>query len=237
MNRERLVPALVVAGTLGIGMLALQRWVAETKFAAIVLVGIWFVLVGAAAFVFATRRPDLRLPVLGTFAGIFFATVAIGYFTGFRDTKVDEDIVVASAEASESERDAGLAAGGGPQDAEGPTKNKAEPEPAKPVSLASGQFAGADGHAGTGTATYIREPDGGRIVTFTGFDVDPGAKSVVWLTQDETKLEDRIDLGGLKGNVGDQQYEIPDDIDLSKYDTVVVYCTPFTVRIAVAPLS
>lgn len=243
MSRERLTSAFVVAGALGVGLLVLQRWVAETKFAAIVLVGIWFALVGVAAFVFAARRPELRLPVLGTFAAIAVGTVAIGYFTGFRDTEVDEDIVVATAEASESEQESGLA--GGAQDNatapaepdEGKPKDKPKPEPAKPVSLAKGEFTGEDGHAGTGTATIVRDPSGARTLTFTDFDVDPGAKSVVWLTQDETSFDDRVDLGTLKGNVGDQQYSIPNDADLRKYDTVVVYCTPFTVRIAVAPLS
>ena len=238
MNRERLVPALVVAGILGIGMLVLQRWVAETKFAAIVLVGVWFALVGVIALVFVSRRPELRAPVLGTLGAVAVATVAIGYFTGFRDTEVDEDVVVATAEASESDRETALAGGdSGERSKEEPAKDKPEPEPAKPVSLAAGQFTGADGHAGTGTATLIREADGARVVTFTEFDVDPGAKSVVWLTQDESSLDDRIELGTLKGNVGDQQYAIPDDTDLRKYDTVVIYCTPFTVRIAVAPLS
>ena len=109
MNRERIVPALVVAMALGIGLLVLQRWVAETKTAAIVLVSIWFALVGIAAFVATSRRPGLRAPVLGTFAAILIATVAIGYWTGFRDTEVDEDVVIATAEASGSERNAGLA--------------------------------------------------------------------------------------------------------------------------------
>ena len=64
-----------------------------------------------------------------------------------------------------------------------------------------------------------------------------GAQVEVWLTQGEASFDDRVELGGLKGNVGDQQYELPADADLTRYDTVVLYCTPFTVRIAVAPLS
>ena len=42
MNRERLIPALVLATVLGVGSLVLQRWVAETRDAAIVMVVIWF---------------------------------------------------------------------------------------------------------------------------------------------------------------------------------------------------
>ena len=76
-----------------------------------------------------------------------------------------------------------------------------------------------------------------RELTFTDFDVDPGAKVVVWLTESETDLAEKVDLGTLKGNVGDQAYELPADVDLRRFDTVVLYCTPFTVRIAVAPLS
>jgi Electron transfer DM13 len=235
MNRERLIPVLIVATALGIGLLVLQRWVAETKTAAIVLVSIWFALVGIAALVATSRRPELRTPVLGTFAAILIATVAIGYWTGFRDTEVDEDVVMATAEASGSERDAGLA--GDPSAEKQDAEREGPDKPTGPVSLAMGQFTGEDGHAGSGTATVVKESSGERTLTFTDFDVDPGAEVEVWLTQDETSFDDRVELGGLKGNVGDQEYEVPDDADLTRYDTVVLYCTPFTVRIAVAPLS
>ena len=232
MSRERLIPALLIATALGIGLLVLQRWVAETKTAAIVLVAIWFAIVGAAALVMTSRRPELRTPVLGTFAAVLVATVAIGYATGFRDTTVDENVVMAAERVPERDRDAALAGSSG---APGPVEPQRHQ--AGPVELSRGSFTGADGHAGTGVATVVRDTDGSRSLTFTDFDVDPGAKVVVWLTEDEANLDDRIDLGGLKGNVGDQAYELPDDADLRRYDTVVLYCTPFTVRIAIAPLS
>ncbi|HYH60433.1 MAG TPA: DM13 domain-containing protein [Solirubrobacterales bacterium] len=231
MSRERLVSALLVASSLGAGLLVLQRWVAETKAAAIILVAIWFALVGIAALVVIARRPELRLPVLGTFASILAATVAIGYVTGFRDMKVNEDVVMASERVPDTKRDSALA-GNSAQDESGMPE-----KPAGPVELAMGDFTGADGHAGSGVVTVVRDTDGSRSLTFTDFDVDPGAKVVVWLTRDDQSLEDRIDLGGLKGNVGNQAYELPEDADLRRYDTVVLYCTPFTVRIAVAPLT
>lgn len=235
MSRRRILPALVVAGALGIGLLVLQRWVAETKFAAIVLVGIWFAIVGAAVLIYTGRRSDLRLPVLGTYAAIAIATVAIGYLTGFRDTTVDENVVMASERVSEADRDSALAGSSAPAKEE---QKETNPEkPAEPTELSRGDFVGADGHAGSGTATVIRDSDGSRSLTFTNFDVDPGAKVVVWLTENETDLEERVDLGTLKGNVGDQAYELPADVDLRRFDTVVLYCTPFTVRIAVASLT
>jgi hypothetical protein len=199
---------------------------------------IWFALVGITSLVATSNRPELRTPVLGTFVAILIATVAVGYWTGFRDTEVNEDVVVANAQASGSERDAGLAGDGEGTDEDSAEGQEPKPQkPAEPVSLAMGQFTGEDGHAGSGTATVVEEPDGLRTLTFTDFDVDPGAQVEVWLTQDESNFDDRVELGGLKGNVGDQQYELPNDADLTRYDTVVLYCTPFTVRIAVARLS
>ena len=232
MSRERLIPALLIATALGIGLLVLQRWVAETKTAAIVLVAIWFAIVGAAALVMTSRRPELRTPLIGTFTAVLVATAAIGYATGFRDRTVDENVVMAAERVPERDRDAALTGSSGAPGPVEPQRQQAEP-----AELSRGSFTGADGHAGTGVATVVRDTDGSRSLTFTDFDVDPGAKVVVWLTEDEANLDDRIDLGGLKGNVGNQAYELPDDADLRRYDTVVLYCTPFTVRIAVAPLS
>ena len=166
--------------------------------------------------------------------------MAIGYWTGFRDTVVDEDVVVASARASSAERDRGLAEAT-PPDAARSDGNAAQgggPAGRAPVELAQGEFAGADGHAGSGIASVIQEPSGQRLVTFTDFDVDPGVDVDVYLVPgDGSDVSDRIDLGNLKGNVGDQQYEIPADASLSRYSTVVLWCKPFTVRIAVARLD
>ena len=139
-------------------------------------------------------------------------------------------VVVATMAASGAERDEALAG-------EMPDRAKPDHEPAGPVELAGGDFTSADGHAGNGVATVVRESDGGRKLTFTDFEVDPGPGVEVWLTRDESDLDNRVELGGLKGNVGNQQYESPADANVAEYDTVVLYCTPFTVRIAVAPLG
>ncbi len=213
-------------------MLVLQRWVAQTKWVAIVLVAGWFVVVAIGLAVYLHRRHDLRLAAWGTFVAILLGTVAIGYWTGFRDKEVDEDVVVATAQAEPSHRDAALS--GDPATAD----PSADAQSAKPVELAMGMFTGEDGHAGTGTATVVEQPDGNRILTFTEFDVDNGVDVDVYLTPgDGSDVSDRVELGDLKGNVGDQQYEIPADANLSTHPTVVLYCIPFSVRIAIAPLQ
>lgn len=232
--RRALISLAAVGALIGIPALILQRWVAETKFAAILLVAAWFVIVGIGLAIYVWRRPELRRPVLGGFGLILAGTVAIGYATGFRDMVVDEDVAMASSRASAEQRERGLSGAGG--SASEPASEAPAHEP-KPVELARGGFVGADGHAGTGTATVIEQPSGERVLTFTEFDVDPAVDVDVLLSASPENIDDAVELGNLKGNVGDQQYEVPADTDLRTYSSVILWCNPFTVRIAVAELG
>lgn len=45
-----------------------------------------------------------------------------------------------------------------------------------------------------------------------------------------------IDLGSIKGNIGDQNYALGPDVDLSKYRAVSVWCKRFSVNFGTAPL-
>jgi hypothetical protein len=230
---------LLVAGTtgavLGIGSLVLQRWVAETRGAAIALVAIWFVLVLVVVAVALRRNPRDRTIAFATLALALVVTVGVGYWTGFRETEVNEDVVVATGEASGEERSAGLAGAAGDAGTAG-----AEPEadePSGPVSLATGEIEGADGHAGSGTAEVVEREDGERVLTLTDLSVDPGPDVDVLLSPSPEAIDDAINLGGLKGSSGNQQYAIPGSADLMENPNVVLYCNPFTVRIAVAELD
>lgn len=239
-RRRALCAALAVAAVIGIPMTILQRYVATTRWGALQLVVAWFVVAGVGLFLYFRRRPGFRLVAAGTYAAVLLGTVAIGYWTGFRDIVVDENVVVATARASGAERDRGLA------EATPPAASRQEANPSRgggstesaPVELARGEFFGADGHAGTGTASVVLKPSGQRLLTFTRFDVDPGVDVDVYLVAGGgTDVSDRVELGNLKGNVGNQQYEIPADADLKRHGTVVLWCKPFTVRIAVAELD
>lgn len=214
-------PAIVVGlmlALIGVGSVVLQREIASTITAALALSAAWAGLVGLGFGLYARGRGMLRPVLRGLAVG---AVIAAGsyYWFSVRDDEVDEDVVTASAPA--------------------PAGAKASQAAAEPVNvaLATGSFTGEDGHDGSGTATVIEQASGGRVLTFTDFDVDPGAAVEVWLTTGPNETADRIDLGDLKGNVGDQQYEVPADADLERHGTVVLYCTPFTVRIAVADLK
>lgn len=122
---------------------------------------------------------------------------------------------------------------------------EAEPiEPTGPITLSSGSFGEYDPvHAGSGTATIFELNDGSRILRFEDFRVTNGPDLHVILTANEpTTIRTRpdegyIDLGELKGNVGNQNYEIPADVDLSQFNYVVIYCQPFHVNFSFAELS
>ncbi len=111
--------------------------------------------------------------------------------------------------------------------------------------LASGTFTDADAaHSGSGSATIFEGSDGRRTLRLADFEVTNGPDLEVWLVAaaDITQSSDVANsewlaLGQLKGNIGDQNYDIPADADLSKYNSVVIWCEQFGVLFSPARLS
>jgi hypothetical protein len=108
--------------------------------------------------------------------------------------------------------------------------------------LAAGSFESLAHHA-AGAAKLIRARNGSTLLRFENFEVENGPDLRVYLSQasadaDEGRLvEQFIDLGGLKGNIGNQNYALPGDVDPSRYRSAVVWCRRFSVGFAVAPLD
>lgn len=102
----------------------------------------------------------------------------------------------------------------------------------------AGNFAGAgDGfHNAEGVASVIYLEDGSSVLRFEDFRVTNGPDLYVYLATDK-QASDFVDLGLLKGNVGSQNYNIPEGTDLSKYDTVVIWCKSFSVYFGGAELT
>jgi len=101
-----------------------------------------------------------------------------------------------------------------------------------------GDFRGL-AHETTGTARVV-EQGGSRTLTLTGFKTDPGPDLYVYLVPGVTAGEDiggGAQLARLKGNVGDQQYELPAGADLSDGATVVIWCRAFSVSFGAASLE
>jgi len=112
---------------------------------------------------------------------------------------------------------------------------------AAPMAIAEGEFADADRvHRASGTARLVETADGERLIRFDeDFQVINGPDLFVWLTEDPQGDPDAgyLDLGRLKGNLGSQNYAIPDDVDLSLYEGVIVWCKAFGVPFGRATLQ
>ena len=110
-----------------------------------------------------------------------------------------------------------------------------EMEESGPVITHMGEFRGLQGHNGEGLAKII-SVEGQTFLRFEEFTVTNGPDLYVYIAQDGD-VNKGILLERLKGSTGNQNYELPADIDLQVYNTAVVYCKLFGVYFAEANLS
>lgn len=101
----------------------------------------------------------------------------------------------------------------------------------------SGTFQ-SDAHPTSGQAIVLGNGTGQRFLRFEDFETDNGPDLNVYLVNSSTgDVSDYVDLGDLKGNIGEQNYEIPADVDLDVYDEVVIWCVRFSVGFGDATLA
>ena len=107
-----------------------------------------------------------------------------------------------------------------------------------PNALRTGSFVGVgDGiHNAEGMAKVIPLQDGSNILRLENLRVTNGPDLYVYLATDKSG-SDFVSLGKLKANNGNQNYNIPSEIDLAKYDTVLIWCRPFSVLFGSADLA
>lgn len=151
--------------------------------------------------------------------GLVIAVVAIAGWAAFRperlfvNAKVNESLPVSNASAGEQQV------------------------------LATGRF--HDGaHKGSGEATIYQLTNGKRVLRFTNFETSNGPDVHVYLVaandakdSETVKNAGFVEVGPLKGNIGDQNYDLASDVDLSKYRAVTIWCKRFSVNFATAPLT
>jgi hypothetical protein len=112
--------------------------------------------------------------------------------------------------------------------------------------LAEGRFITHE-HETSGTVRIVALPDGVRRLEIIGLDTSNGPDLRVWLT-DQPVIEGRdgwrlfddgmyAELGRLKGNRGNQAYDIPAGLDLTRFRSVSIWCKRFAVSFGAATLS
>lgn len=108
------------------------------------------------------------------------------------------------------------------------------------VAITSGEFIGID-HQAAGTAT-IYSQDGRYVLRFEDdTDIQNGPDLYVWLLASDSYEGgipgEYLDLGTLTGNVGGQNYQLPEDFDPDVHRTVLIWCLRFAVPFAAASLA
>lgn len=106
--------------------------------------------------------------------------------------------------------------------------------------IASSMFRDLE-HDTNGSAILTESPDGSRILSLVDFETSNGPDLRVYLSAGSSDKgfgkeygEDFVELGRLKGNIGDQNYDVPAEIDLAKYHNAVIWCKRFSVGFGVA---
>jgi hypothetical protein len=121
-----------------------------------------------------------------------------------------------------------------------PAALSSEPEP-----LYTGKLEGKI-HQTSGRATIYKNKDGKEYLRLSDFTTSNGPDVHVILVRAENKaLEqeivkgdlERVELGTLKGNQGDQNYDLPAAVDLNQYQAVAIYCERFHAIFGVARLE
>ncbi|MFM9876258.1 MAG: DM13 domain-containing protein [Rhodoglobus sp.] len=123
--------------------------------------------------------------------------------------------------------------------------SSATPAPV-PVELASGTFISHEQET-SGSVRIIQNADGSRVLAIENLATTNGPDVRVWLSASDVVegtdgwfvagSADYLDLGSIKGNLGNQVYEIPADADLSQYRSVSLWCAQFSVSFGAAQIS
>lgn len=105
-----------------------------------------------------------------------------------------------------------------------------------PVVTLAGTFNGTEKYDAEGEARTL-ESEGKTYVRFENFEITNGPDLVVSYLKGDEDYKSGTKLGNLKGNVGDQNYELPSDLVLEPGDRVVVWCRAFDVEFGTAVLQ
>ncbi len=117
------------------------------------------------------------------------------------------------------------------------------PEVKGPLLIASGDFRDGDSfHKGSGKVKVFQSGDGTKLLRLEDFEVTNGPDLFIYLTEkgnvqsSSDVKEGFYDLARLKGNKGNQNYVLPNEVNLDDYQGVAIYCRAFSTLFSAADL-
>lgn len=124
--------------------------------------------------------------------------------------------------------------------------DQAMPEMNAPVTVASGTFQPINAvRWGQGTVTIYEDASNTLMMRFEGYSMLSGPDLHVYLSPNDAPNSfanmtvagvEPVDVGTLKASDGSQNYELPGDVDLALFHSVVVYSTSLDLIYTHAPL-
>ncbi len=161
----------------------------------------------------------------------------------FLDSEVNDDFGASIAAAGEQPTPAGATDSAAEAPGSGATTTIAGSQSTDdgPVLRGAGQFVGLAGHEGTGDAGFFVLADGSVVLRLENLDIQNGPDLRLYVVPGAAQTspdDDALYLGKLRGNVGNQTYELPADFDLMPGDwTVLVWCEAFSVEFVAATVT
>jgi hypothetical protein len=170
----------------------------------------------------------------------------------FIDDVVDDDFAtsIADAAAGTAPPSSSLSSSSSPSSPPSSSPSQSSPTsttpppsspPAAPVLLGSGRFVGLAGHEGTGDAGFFALANGTQVLRLENFDIENGPDLRLYVVPGANRTDppgDALYLGELRGNVGDQTYDLPADFAVGPGDwTVLVWCEAFSVEFVAATVT
>lgn len=115
----------------------------------------------------------------------------------------------------------------------------------EPYVVLSGDFVAPDPtYQGSGRTSIYQVGDTRRVLRLDPFEVTDGPELHTLLsehpeprTSADVMLPTYVDLGALVTTTGAQNYEIPETVDLDRYNSVVIYSMPFNIVYITATLT
>ncbi len=199
-----------------------------------------------------TRGPSARRPRRGLLAGggvAALVALVVGLVV-FQPWKLVVDEVVdeaapAAASGSAAPSSSVAPSSTAPLPSATSPASSAPSQPVEPRVIARGELISHE-HATTGSVVVLELADGRRILRLQDLRTSNGPDVKVWLSDaavlpgsDGWRIFDDgayADLGRLKGNVGNQNYAVPADVDLTVLTSLSLWCDRFDVSFGAAEL-
>lgn len=225
VSRLEVVVAGLVALTMGV-LVLLEPDILQAPFEngrTLAFVGVGTAV--AAVALMLMLRVGVPAPIRVVVLGVPFVAVSWWLISPFFFDDVVEDKFDASIAEGIPPSTAGSAEG-------------APPASPRPRLLGSGRFVGLAGHDGEGDAGFFSQPDDGTVLRLENFSIDNGPDLRLYVVPGAGQTDpgdDALYLGELRGNEGNQTYELPADFELIDGEwTVLVWCEAFSVEFVAA---